>query len=144
MNLVMKSIGAALIICGGATAQSTLPALDLDSDIPTLAPEIRGVVQSRDIAIIAATLSARVTKLPFREGEEFAKGDLLVAFDCSQIKAETEAAQAEAVAAYTEYKSNVELMEYDAAGSLEVKQSKARSQQTAAQVKAMKARVSRL
>lgn len=139
MKSVGLFVGALLLITGAAAAQSTLPPLDLESDVVLPPQEIRGVIQARDTAVIAATISARVIDLPRREGEEFAKGDLLVAFDCGRLIAETEAAESEAAAALAEHRSNLELAKYDAIGSLEVQQSRARSNQTAAQVRALKA-----
>lgn len=50
-------------------------------------------------AVIASALSGRIDRLPFREGERFARGDALVVYDCALNRARLQrAAQAEAAA----------------------------------------------
>lgn len=49
---------------------------------------IRGVVRPSAQAAIATHISARVVSVPFKEGEAFRKGDLLIEFDCKRQRAE--------------------------------------------------------
>ncbi len=49
---------------------------------------IRGVVRPSAQAAIATNISARVVSVPFKEGEAFRKGDLLIEFECKRQRAE--------------------------------------------------------
>lgn len=49
---------------------------------------IRGVVRPSAQAAIATHISARVVSVPFKEGEAFRKGDILIEFDCKRQHAE--------------------------------------------------------
>ena len=56
---------------------------------------IRGVVKATAQATLASQVQGRISRLPFREGQRFKKGALLVALDCSRYEAELASAQAE-------------------------------------------------
>lgn len=139
---MMRSLliaGAVAVLPCFAAAQSSLPPLDLDG--PILAdPVVRGVIQPRDQAVIAADITVTVLELPYREGQSFNEGDLLVAFDCRRFSAEIEAAKANLSAARAVLKSNQEMAAYDAIGSLELSQSKAEAASAAAEMRALEAR----
>ncbi len=53
------------------------------TDIP-----IRGIVKASARAELSTEISARVTKIGFKEGQLFQKDDLLIAFDCRRQNAE--------------------------------------------------------
>lgn len=55
---------------------------------------IRGVVRSLHSATLSTDLRAQVTSVNFREGESFAKGDILIEFDCRAQHAKLAAARA--------------------------------------------------
>ncbi|MBI1291053.1 efflux RND transporter periplasmic adaptor subunit [bacterium] len=55
---------------------------------------IRGVVRSLHSATLSTDLRAQVTAVNFREGERFAKGDILIEFDCRAQRARLSAASA--------------------------------------------------
>ncbi|MCP4182164.1 MAG: efflux RND transporter periplasmic adaptor subunit [Hyphomicrobiales bacterium] len=61
----------------------------LNSDIP-----IRGIVKASARTEISTELSARVTKIGFKEGQSFQKGDLLIAFDCRRLNAKLDSQKA--------------------------------------------------
>ena len=82
---------------------------------------IRGVVQPVNQAAISTELVSLVADVPFREGERFSKGDLLVAFNCSRQHAELRAAKAASRAALIDWKNKRELLDYKAIGANEVK-----------------------
>lgn len=82
---------------------------------------IRGVVQPVNQADISTELVSLVADVPFREGERFSKGDLLLAFNCSRQHAELRAAKASSRAAFIDWKNKRELLAYKAIGSNEVK-----------------------
>ena len=52
---------------------------------------IRGVVRAVRQATISSEAALRAVEVPFREGDRFKRGDLLVAFDCRRQIAEYEA-----------------------------------------------------
>jgi membrane fusion protein (multidrug efflux system) len=98
-----------------------------------------GVVRSGDEAVIASRMTALITALPLEAGQGFARGQLLAAFDCSQLKAQLNAAQAAASAYRKTYETNVELDQYKAIGINEVAVSKANLGKAAAEAQALAA-----
>ena len=58
--------------------------------------EIRGVLRALDRALLSSELNARVLEMPYREGESFRRGDLLIRFDCAAYQAQLAASQAAA------------------------------------------------
>jgi membrane fusion protein, multidrug efflux system len=86
---------------------------------------VRGVINPVNESTIASKMTARITAMPYGEGQSFAAGALLASFDCSQVKAELNAAQAAASAYKKTYDTNVELDQYEAIGKNEVAVSKA-------------------
>ncbi len=53
----------------------------------------RAVLRAEREAVLSSGLSERITKMPFREGDRFAKGATLVEFDCGRLSAELNAAK---------------------------------------------------
>ena len=90
-SLVSAAAIAALVSTGAAVAQHRDRA-----GAPPLedAREVRGVIKALEEVTIAAGLSARIEKAPFRDGDHFRQGDILIAFDCAQLNAERAAAAA--------------------------------------------------
>ncbi len=59
------------------------PALAADpAPPPEASRQIRAVVQPHQQAMLSSEISARIDRLPLREGERFRKGDRLIEFDC--------------------------------------------------------------
>jgi membrane fusion protein, multidrug efflux system len=86
---------------------------------------VRGVINPTSESTIASKMTARITAMPFREGQSFAAGAVLARFDCSQIHATLNAAEAAAAAYRKTYETNVELDQFEAVGKNEVAVSKA-------------------
>lgn len=86
------------------------------ADATASAKEARGVLRAIDQAVLSSELNARVVEMPFREGEAFHKGDLLVRFDCSAYQAQLAASQAAARAAQQELAQNRQLAEMKSVG----------------------------
>lgn len=97
---------------------------------------IRGVVKATAQATLASQVQGRISQLPFREGQRFKKGALLVALDCSKYEAELASVQAEYRGKKKIYENNLRLAEHRAVGTLELEVSQAESQKAAAAVKA--------
>ncbi len=83
-------------------------------------PAIRGIIKPRNESAIASRMTARITAMPFREGQSFGAGAVLARFDCSALQAELNAARAAATAYRATHSTNVELDQYEAVGRNEV------------------------
>ncbi len=104
---------------------------------------VRGIVRSVDEAWISTDLGFRVETLPFREGQSFRKGDILATFDCDDLTAELNSAEAQLRAEQITYENNSRLAKLNAAGKFEVQLSKAKADQAAAMVEAYQSKLSR-
>ncbi len=100
----------------------------------------RGVVKAVTEATIAVDYSARIRKLPVKEGEAFQKGDVLIAFDCSRYQAEVSAARAGVHAKELVAANNRRLLSRGAIGSAEVDVSVAELEKARAEMIAVQAR----
>lgn len=98
----------------------------LSSHVGLAAEPVRGVVRAIDQAVITTELNARVLRVMRKEGETFAKGDLLIEFDCEKYRADLRAARAEEKLNLSNYQNSVELERRHAVGTLEVVQNGAR------------------
>jgi membrane fusion protein, multidrug efflux system len=96
-------------------------------EIPAVDPGsiVRGVINAQSESTISSKMTARITAMPFGEGQSFPQGALLARFDCSQIEAELNAARAATAAYRKTYETNVELDQFEAVGKNEVAVSKA-------------------
>jgi membrane fusion protein, multidrug efflux system len=95
------------------------------AEVPAEEQLVRGVINPSSESTIASKMTARITAMPFAEGQSFPAGALLARFDCSQIHAELNAAKAATAAYRKTYDTNVELDLYEAVGKNEVAVSKA-------------------
>ena len=96
---------------------------------------IRGLVKATAQATLASQVQGRIRQLPFKEGQRFQKGALLVALDCSRYEAELASAQAEYRAKNKTYENNLQLAKHQAVGELEVEVSQADADKAFAAVK---------
>lgn len=99
----------------------------------TSAREARGVLRAVDQATLSGELNAKVVEMPFRDGEAFQKGDLLVRFDCSAYQAQLAASQAAMRAAQQELSQNRQLAEMKSVGRNAVAVAEARLAQATAE-----------
>ena len=106
------------------------------------ADSIRGVIQSRSEAVISSRITARVTAMPYRPGDSFARGALLASFDCAQTRAQLSAANAAARAYRKTYDTNVELDAFKAVGTNEVEISQANFNKATAEANAISSQLS--
>ncbi len=100
----------------------------------------RGIVSATIKTVISTELVAAVRELPFKAGEGFATGAVLVRFDCARYAAERRAAAAELETSRLEVVSNEKLLTHNAIGGLEVEISRARRAQMAARLEALEVR----
>lgn len=102
-------------------AEPKIPLVKKTEDVP-----IRGIVRARAKANISTDIVAKVTKVPFKEGQIFRTGDLLVQFDCRHRQAELRSAQARKREIKVSLKSAVFLMRRRAGSRNDVDVAKAR------------------
>jgi RND family efflux transporter MFP subunit len=102
---------------------------------------IRGVVKATAQATLASQVQGRISQLPFKEGQRFKKGALLVALDCSKYEAELASAQAEYRGKKKTYENNIRLSKHRAVGHLELEVSQAEADKALATVKSAQVNV---
>ena len=102
---------------------------------------VHGLVRAAAQATITSGINLRIASLPFKTGESFTKGQALVTFDCSQLRAEREAAMATARAMHITYASNLSLVRLHAAGRNDVAIAKANADKADAKVDAWNAQM---
>ena len=96
--------------------------------------EIRAQLLPQRYTTLAAEVGARIASLPLPEGRRFARGQLLLAFDCSLQQAQLLKAQAEVAQAQATYRSNQRLAELNSVGQLELETSRAQLDRAQAEV----------
>ncbi|MGB0682566.1 MAG: efflux RND transporter periplasmic adaptor subunit [Magnetovibrionaceae bacterium] len=82
--------------------------------------QVRALLEPADQARVSSEISARITKLPLREGQSFKKGDLLVDFDCRLYRARLKVAAADLAAAKATLANKQELQRLNSTGALDV------------------------
>ena len=121
------------------TAGTTLDSKPASSAIEL--STIRGVVKATAQATLASQVQGRISRLPFKEGQRFKKGALLVALDCSKYEAELAIVQAEYRGKKKTYENNLGLSKHQAVGQLEIEVSQAEADKAFAAVKAAQVNV---
>lgn len=110
---------------------------------PSLLLPVRGVIRSSAQAVISTDLAARVDKVGFKEGEQFRKGDLLIAFDCRREQAELASAEAQHREMMVAFKSAMFLKKRKAGSRQDVETARARADKAAAEAEAIRAGLDR-
>lgn len=80
----------------------------------------RALVEATDQGILSSELAAKIIKIPFKNGEAFSKGDLLVQYDCSLIKLQKEKIEAELVGLKTKADSYTKMFKLNSIGELDL------------------------
>jgi membrane fusion protein (multidrug efflux system) len=97
--------------------------------------ETRGVVIAPRQAVLSSEINAQVTRVPFRAGESFKKGERLVSFDCRILEAQRDKVRAERNAAKQKVTSNQTMAKLRSVGKLELAISEAELAQAQAGVR---------
>lgn len=126
-----------LLILGTAAAKGEPSRSVIASDLGML----RGVVKAATRAILFSQIQGRITQLPYREGQRFKKGTMLVQLDCDKYAAELAAARAEYEAKQKTYLNNRQLASLKAIGNLEVQVSAAEAKKALAAIEIAKVNV---
>lgn len=98
---------------------------------------IRGVLRAETASTLASEIVAPIVELPFKNGQSFAAGDVLIAFDCARHKAELRAAKAEAKGLSVTVEQDRFLLKRGAAGANDLEISKAKLEKAEAAVEAI-------
>lgn len=142
----MKIMLWALLSLLAATAWAEEPLDDPLLDSPTAASSeraARGVLRARDQAVLSSELAGRITEMPFSDGQDFKKGDVLVRFDCSAYQAQLNAAQAAGRAAREELAHKKQLAALNSVGRFEVALAEAKQAQALAEAQVYQVQVKR-
>lgn len=137
--LVLLPVAAGLV--GLATRVSGETAGTGETPRQTRALPIRGVVRALEEATISTEIIASVSKIGFKEGQFFKKGDLLIAFDCRRYAAELAAAKALQKEMQINVETNTFLEKRNAGSKQEIEISKARADKAGADVDALEVRI---
>ncbi len=105
--------------------------------------QVRGVLRARNQAVLSSELPGRIIEMPFADGQAFAKGDVLVRFDCSAYQAQLDAAQAAVRATREELNHKKQLAALNSVGRFEVALAEARQAQSLAETQVYQVQVRR-
>ncbi|HRK23389.1 MAG TPA: efflux RND transporter periplasmic adaptor subunit [Beijerinckiaceae bacterium] len=100
----------------------------------------RAVIKAEQTVAISAELNARIVKMPFKEGDRFRAGAVLVEFDCQRIKAELAAAAAANKLHRNAVETVSELHRLGSAGRFNLRQAQFEMEKSAAEVDNLKAK----
>ncbi len=89
---------------------------------------VRGLVKPVEKAVISSEIAAKINDIPFKSGDRFKKGDLLVDFNCSFYRADLASAEAAYQSKQNVYKNNKELLALNAMSEIDVSISEAEMQ----------------
>ncbi|WP_158091187.1 efflux RND transporter periplasmic adaptor subunit [Thalassospira mesophila] len=96
--------------------------------------EARALVTTRSRALLSAEIPGRIADMPKRPGTRFAKGDVLVVFDCAAYRAQRAAVAADLAQAAAQYKAQQRLAELRTVGELDVVMAQAAVERAKAQL----------
>ena len=130
-----------MVVIGLALA--TAPVLAQEQEGMDAAGRIRTQLVAPDDATVSSEIAAKIARLPLQEGDRFAKGDLLVAFDCGLYQAQLSKAEATAAAASREQEVTRKLASLHSTGELELSQAQAHAKEAAADAAYMRTTVSK-
>jgi len=119
---------APLIWSAPAPIVAPAPALSADDN------HIRTQLVARDEVELSSEINAKIAALPFRDGDSFRAGQMLVSLDCSLYAAQLHKAQAEAGAARELLQVDQRLAQLHSVGELDVEQADAKMKGSAAEV----------
>lgn len=134
---------------GAAASADNIEAGEMEAraafETPALETETltaRGVVEARHSAALAAPMSRRLTRVPYRTGTSFKAGAILAAFDCTSLEAERDA-RADALQTLSLRETNQrELFAMGATGELDLKLAESEAAQAASELRALGAQLS--
>lgn len=136
--MLLGSVLALAVAATSAAAPAADPSLP---DAGDAAGRIRTQLVAQHDVVISSELAAKIARLPFKEGDAFKAGQVLVAFDCALFEAQQRKAEASAAAAAKQLEVTQRLAALHSAGALEVEQAQAKAQEAAADAAYMRTTV---
>jgi RND family efflux transporter MFP subunit len=144
----MKSLVAALLAAAafGASAQQPAPQLDtaVAGDTAAGAPSsevVRVLVVAGEESSLSAPAPGRIAAVGAQLGDAVRKGQLLVAFDCTETSARRDAARAEVNAARLQHEAKMKLQGLQSAAEVEVELAAVNVDRSEAQVRVFDAQL---
>lgn len=121
------TLGADRVLEPAATAPETGAGAVIPGTLPdrSLTMEARGIVQPTAEAVLSSEIAGRIVELPYREGDRFEAGAVLVRFDCALYEARIDVSTAARRAAALQVESNQQLAALASIGRLDVQLSQA-------------------
>ena len=104
---------------------------------------VRGLVKPKFKAVLSSEISARISQLPFRDGQRFEKGATLVKFDCSLYLADRESRQAEYDKQRKEHENQKQLLVLNATSNINVDIAESDARKARAEMRMAQVRVRR-
>ena len=86
---------------------------------------VRGLIKPVEKAVISSEITGKVKRIPFKSGDKFNKGDLLVDFDCSFYRADLASAEAQYKSRKNVFENNKQLLALNAISDIDVSISEA-------------------
>ena len=90
-----------------------------------VADNVRGLIKPIEKAIISSQIAGKIKSIPFKAGDSFKKGELLVSFDCSFYRADMASADATYKSRQKVFENNKQLLALNAISDIDVELSKA-------------------
>jgi RND family efflux transporter MFP subunit len=103
---------------------------------------VRGVVRAEALTTVSSELVARITSMPFKTGQPFRAGDVLLTFDCRRYEADLRAAEAEVRTQAITVETNRQLLLHKAAGTNDLELAEAKHAQAMASADSLRVRTS--
>lgn len=103
--------------------------------------KVRVQLVARDEVEISSEIGAKIASMPFRDGDAFRAGQVLVSFDCALFNAQLHKAQADAAGAKDLVDTNQRLLALHSVSELELQQAQAKQKAAGADVAYMQATV---
>lgn len=125
----------------GALLADNTSAAPTDSRPASPLTEIRAYLVPRVQTTLSAQVDAAIQSLPFKEGDTFAAGATLIAFDCATLNAQLNKARAALTAARDKNQVMQRLAQLHSVGTLEADASRSEQAQAEADVKFQESRL---
>lgn len=109
------------------------------AEVVSTGVSMRGMLEPRSEATLSSQIAARVVELPYKEGDAFNKGSVLVKLDCEIYQTQLEAAEAASSAAKAQLDSDHQLAKLNSIGALEVQLSEANYRKAVAEANVTRA-----
>ena len=88
--------------------------------IGIVSDNVRGLIKPVERAIMSSEIAAKIKSIPFKAGDAFKKGDLLVGFDCSFYRADMASAEASYKSRQHIFENNKQLLALNAISDIDV------------------------